>query len=256
MKAQQEHNTVTYQAREGIAWIHLNRPHRLNAVNSQLVEDLCAALDRGLAEKVRVAVLAGKGRAFCAGYDLKQEPEQLDEMEERRRMDRLQDITRKVRQAPFPVIASVQGYAMGAGCEFALCSDLIVAARDAQFGFPEVSVGLSVTGGISRILPMVVGHARAKELILLSKRFSAEEALQLGLVNRVVEPGELEAVTMELAQALRDQPPLALAFAKAVLDRGTDMDMESTLNMEVGYAAVTTRSSESAHAAASFRGRK
>src|SRR5215471_20194463 len=176
---------VGYQVADGIAVVTLNRPHRLNAVVPELVEGLCAALSQARADQVGACVLTGAGRAFCSGYDLKQEPELISENEDRRRLQRTQDVTRLVRQAPFPVIAAVHGYALGAGCEFALCSDLVVAASDAQFGFPEVSVGLGVTGGISRLLPLAVGMARAKELVLLGEDYSAAQALELGLINWV-----------------------------------------------------------------------
>src|SRR5690606_14179700 len=106
---------------------------------------------------------------------------------------RTQDIMRLVRTSPAPVIAAVNGYAVGAGCEFALCSDLVVAGQTAKFGFPEVSVGLAVTGGISHVLPLAVGPAVAKELILLGEHFTAQRAMDLGLVNTVVEDSHVMA---------------------------------------------------------------
>ena len=137
------------------------------------------------------------------------------------------------------MIAAVHGYALGAGCEFALGCDLVVAAEDAQFGFPEVSVGLSVTGGISRLLPLLVGPVVAKELVLLGERFSASRALALGLVNRVTPPGEHEAVATELAAKLAAQPVLALALAKEALDRGADCAIEEAMAAEVDFAVLT-----------------
>ena len=145
---------VTYEASDGIAVVTLNRPRRLNAVVPDLVEQLCAALGRARHDDVGACVLTGAGSSFCAGHDLRHEHEPISEAEDRRRLHRIQDVTRLIRQAPFPVIASVHGYALGAGCEFALCCDLVAASTDTVFGFPEVSVGLGVTGGISRLLPL------------------------------------------------------------------------------------------------------
>ena len=155
--------TVRYDCHDGIAVITLNRPTRLNAVVPDLVEQLCGALGQARADDVSACVLTGAGRAFCAGHDLRHVQEPISEAEDRRRLQRVQDVTRLIRQAPFPVIAAVHGYALGAGCEFALCCDLVTASRDAVFGFPEVSVGLGVTGGISRLLPLTVGMAKAKD---------------------------------------------------------------------------------------------
>ena len=253
MSKQTSERTVDYELENSIARIYLNRPHRLNAVTPALVEDLCIALDRACEDQVRVAVLSGRGRAFCAGFDLRHDEAPVDEREHLRRTQRIQDVTRKVRRALFPVVASVQGYALGAGCEFALCCDLIVASRDAQFGFPEVSVGLSVTGGISHVLPRSIGLATAKELLMLGEHFGAERAWELGLINQVVEPGDLESTVATLVEKLRDQPPLSLSMAKVVLDQGSERDLEAAMELEVHHAIITGRSDESAQAAEAFR---
>jgi 2-(1,2-epoxy-1,2-dihydrophenyl)acetyl-CoA isomerase len=246
---------VEYESEAGIARIFLNRPHRLNAVVPELVEGLNAALDRALEEGAGAVVLAGRGRAFCSGADLKHEEPPLGEAATRRQIQRMQDVTRKVRQATFPVVAAVHGYALGAGCEFALASDLVVAARDATFGFPEVGVGRSVTGGISHILPLAVGLVRAKELVLLGEHFGAERACELGLVNRVVEPEELEGAAWELAERLRDLPPAAVARAKFALDRGVQSDIGTAYEVETDYAVAARRSGEMERANEAFRKR-
>src|SRR5580692_8674348 len=217
---------VDYEIDEAVARIYLNRPHRLNAVVPELTAGLVAGLRQAEADKARVVVLAGRGRAFCSGHDLKEPTPAESVLTTRRRVDGIQDVTRAIRTFPGPVIAAVHGYALGAGCEFALGCDLVVAGEDASFGFPEVSVGLSVTGGISRLLPLLVGPIRAKELVLLGERFDAAAAREMGLVNRVVPAGEHEIAAAELAARLRDRPPLALTLAKQMLDRGVDSALE------------------------------
>src|SRR5215472_6545846 len=246
---------VTYEARGGIAVITLNRPQRLNAVVPALVEEMCAALGRARRDDVGACVLAGAGRSFCAGHDLRQQHEPISEAEDQRRLQRVQDVTRLIRQAPFPVIAAVHGYALGAGCEFALCCDLIVATMDAAFGFPEVGVGLGVTGGISRLLPLAVGMARAKELVLLGERFSAEQAHQLGLINRVVEPGQHLDFALDLAARLRDRPRSALARAKRALDLGPEAGIEAAFNVEIDNALALHAGADAQDAAKAFRDR-
>ena len=230
---------VDYELTESVARIYLNRPHRLNAVVPELTEGLVTALERAGTDGARVIVLAGRGRAFCSGHDLKEELPPETMLTTRQRVERIQDVTRAIRRFPGPVIAAVHGYALGAGCEFALGCDLVVAAEDAQFGFPEISVGLSVTGGISRLLPLLVGPIRAKELVLLGDRFDATAAREMGLVNRVTAPGEHESAALEVAARLAAQPALALALAKQALDRGADCALEEAMAAETDFAALT-----------------
>ena len=235
---------VDYELDQSVARVYLNRPHRLNAVVPELTAGLVAALQRAGDEAARVVVLAGRGRAFCSGFDLKEPVQQESVIETRRRVDGIQEVTRAIRRFPGPVVAAVHGYALGAGCEFALGCDLVVAAADAQFGFPEVSVGLSVTGGISRLLPLLVGPIRAKELVLLGERFDATAARELGLVNRVTAPGEHEGAALEVAARLAAQPALALALAKQALDRGADSALEEAMATETDFAALTVAPGE------------
>ena len=230
---------VDYELSESVARVYLNRPHRLNAVVPELTAGLVGALARAGQDEARVVILAGRGRAFCSGHDLKEELPPETVLATRLRVEQIQDVTRAIRRFPGPVVAAVHGYALGAGCEFALGCDLVVASEDTQFGFPEVSVGLSVTGGISRLLPLLVGPVRAKELLLLGERFGATRALQLGLVNQVAVAGQHEQAAAVIAARLRDQPRLALALAKQALDRGADSALEEAMAAEVDFAALT-----------------
>lgn len=250
-------NTVDYELIDGIAYIYLNRPHRLNAVVPQLVEELVQALDRAGREQVKAVILSGRGRSFCSGHDLKaNEDRSISEPKRRVEIQRIQDVTRKIRQAPFPVIAAVHGYALGAGCEFALCCDLIIAEKDAEFGFPEVSVGLSVTGGISHILPMAVGLVKAKELLFLGERFTGEKAKNIGLINYVVDSGELTNKAMELAIRLSKLPQSSLSKAKFVLNNGSQVNIESAFDMEIEHVLSTSRSKDADEAAEKFSVKK
>lgn len=234
---------VEYACRDGIAQIHLNRPASLNAVTTGLVEELLEAQDRA-AREARVIVLAGRGRAFCAGHDLKQPHVRETPLETRRRLHRLQEVTRRIRSFPGFVVAAVQGYALGAGAEFALCCDLVVADETAQLGFPEVGVGLSVTGGISSLLPRTVGPARAKELLVLGERLDARRAHDLGLLNRVVPAGTHEEVALELAARIAARPALSASLAKRVVDRALEAEVETAMAAEVDHALLTSLSGE------------
>ena len=243
------------QVADGVGCIRLNRPERLNAVTPGLIDGILDGFDRAAADGVRVLVLAGNGRAFCAGWDLK-EPAIEESLEEARaRLQRLQDITRRTIDFPGPVIAAVQGYALGAGAEFALGCDCIIASEDAAFGFPEVEVGLSGTNGISALLPRMIGMVRAKELTLLGERIGADRAYALGLVTRVVPVGAHEAAAFELAERLAAKPPAALRIAKRLLDAGAQSTVAEALDAEVDAALATLDTGENAAAAAEFRTR-
>jgi len=235
---------VDYTRDGDVALVHLNRPERLNAVVPALTDGLAEALRRAGVEGARAVVLAGRGRSFCAGHDLK-EPEPVETpIQTRARLEAIQDVTRLIRAFPGPVVAAVHGHALGAGCEFALACDVVVATADAQFGFPEVEVGLSVTGGISRLLPALVGWARAKELMLLGERITGARAGEIGLVARVVPPGEHEASALDLARRVAQRPPLSVSLAKRVLDEGLDASFEEALGREVDHALLTSLSGE------------
>ncbi|HET9092308.1 MAG TPA: enoyl-CoA hydratase/isomerase family protein [Acidimicrobiales bacterium] len=244
---------VGYALEGEIALVTLNRPERLNAVNHDLVRGLCRALDRAGADGAAAVVLTGAGRAFCAGHDLKQPPETVPDEHSLRRLQDIQDVTRKIRALAAPVIAAVHGYALGAGCEFALCCDLVVAERGTVFGFPEVEVGLGVTGGISHLLPLAVGAVRAKELVLLGRRFDADEAARLGLANAVV--GDAREEAMAWARELAGKPRLAAALAKQCLDQGPEGDLEAALELEVAASLGLMATTEAAEAADRFAAR-
>jgi enoyl-CoA hydratase/carnithine racemase len=244
---------VSYSTRGSVGLVHLDRPDRLNAVVPALVDGILAAFERARDDGVAAVVLAGRGRAFCAGHDLKEPAAAEDGAAARARLQRIQNVTRAVRSLPAPVIAAVHGYALGAGAEFALGCDLVVASQDARFGFPEVGVGLSVTGGISALLPRTVGPVRAKELLFLGEHLSADEAHKLGLVNRVVPAGTHEQAAQKFAERLAAQPPVALALAKSLLDAGVDSTEPEALEREVDAAVATMATGEAQAGAEAFR---
>lgn len=244
--------SVDYAYDGTVASIHLARPHRLNAVDTELTRGLVTALQRSLDDGARAVVLAGRGRAFCAGHDLKEPPAVETVLETRARLEEIQEVTRLIRRSPAPVIAAVHGYALGAGCEFALACDVVVADPGATFGFPEVSVGLSVTGGISRFLPALVGWAKAKELLLLGEYVGAEQAHALGMIARVAPAEGHEELAYDLARTIAARPPLAVSLAKQVLDQGLDASVEEAMGREVDHAVLTSLSGEGAAALEAF----
>jgi len=246
---------VTLTQQDGIAVLRLNRPDRLNAASAELVTDFKTALDRAVANDAVVVVVTGEGRAFCAGHDLKATTLPPESSEALLHLNNLQNITRILRSAAVISIAAVHGYALGAGVEFALSCDLIVAEEGTTFGFPEVSVGLSVTGGISYLLPQAIGLPRAKELVLLGENFGVEKALELGLINRVTAPGLRLTVALELAQRIISQPHRALALAKESFEVAVRSQVESAMAVEISNALLTGDSTDADVARSVFAAR-
>ncbi len=245
---------VRYEQVDDVAVVKLNRPARLNAVNDALVDGLCDALARARDDAPGAVVLTGEGRAFCAGHDLKEPQGEEVGAGLVVRLERLADVTRRLRQLPVPVIAAVKGYALGAGCEFAICCDLVVAEPGAVFGFPEVEVGLGVTGGVTHLLPLVVGPVKANELVLLGTRITAGEAASLGLVNAVAD--DPLALAMEWGRRLAARPRLALAMAKSCLVAGTAGLLEHAFALETAASMALHDTPEALAAADAFRARR
>lgn len=212
--------------------IHLNRPSKRNALVRELVKELCVVLEAAV-EGAAAIVLCGRGLGFCSGQDLNEPPDGVGAASRRRALADLQNVTRLIKSFPGPVVTAVHGHALGAGCEIALAADLTVAARDAVFGFPEVSKGLGITGGISYLLPRLVGLQRAKELVLLGDWISAERALELGMIYTVVGPAEHEQAAIALAQRLIAQPRAAVRRALRTLDAGVAGSLEQALDYEI-----------------------
>lgn len=243
---------VRYEIADDIAEVTLNRPERLNAVIPALVAQLVSALRRAIEDGPAVVVLRGAGSSFCSGFDLRYERGERTEQEHRRQIDAVQDVTRLIRRADFPVISAVQGFALGNGCEFALAADLVVAEQDATFGFPEVGWGLSVTGGVSQLLVQAVGIHRAKELLLVGERFGAAQAHTWGLVNRLVPTGTLDPRVRELAGELAGRPRAAVARAKRALDLAAAGPLEAAFAVEVEHALLAGQSTQTARSINGF----
>jgi enoyl-CoA hydratase/carnithine racemase len=216
-----------------VATVTLNRPEALNAISGQVADELAGALLQAAANPSAwvVVVSAAGEKAFCVGADLK-ERNQLDDAGWLRNRMFMRSMFDTLRAMPQPTIASVFGYALGGGFELALSCDLIVAAEDAVFGLPEVTVGIVPGGGGTQLLARKVGLGRAKELILTGKRISGEEAFDIGLVQRVVEREALQSAALELAREICSSSPVAVREAKKAMDRALDGPLEQGIELE------------------------
>jgi enoyl-CoA hydratase len=222
---------VRVEIENRVATIRLDRPP-MNAINSVLQEELRqAAAQVSEDAEVRAVVLYGGEKVFAAGADVKEFADQSHEYMVRdaaRVMSSIDSIAR----IPKPVVAAVTGYALGGGCELALAADLRVSADDAKWGQPEILLGIIPGMGGTQRLPRLVGPAKAKELIFSGRFVDAQEALRIGLADRVVPAAEVYATALDIAGKLAKGPALALAAAKAAIDSGLDGDLQSGLRLE------------------------
>ncbi len=228
------YETITLEVADGIATVTVNRPDKLNALNAKVLAELTAAFV-ALSEaepRIRVAILTGAGdKAFVAGADIS-EMSELSAAQAKVFSDSGHRLGLVIESAAFPVIAAVNGFALGGGCELAMCCDFIYASDKARFGQPEVNLGLMPGFGGTQRLSRRVGLTRARELVYTGDPIPAERALALGLVNEVVPHAELMTKAREVAQKIAAKAPLAIASCKRVMARGFDADLSVANELE------------------------
>ena len=232
-----DYKCLLYEVKDAVATLTLNRPERLNALGDTLREDLHDAVLRASEDTaVRVIVLTGAGKAFCAGGDVKAMNDARERRAERPLLDKVAPLRDRVllamRDAPKPVIAAVNGAAAGAGMNVALGCDIRLASTAAKFAQAFVKRGLHPDWGGTYFLPRLVGMAKACELIFTGDIIDATEALRLGLVNAVHAPEELLPATYELATKLAAGPPIAIRLAKRSLYHNQEVDLRAALEFE------------------------
>jgi enoyl-CoA hydratase/carnithine racemase len=246
--------SVTTTTEDGVRVISLNRPHVLNALNVDLITSLCDELRNARSE--RALILQGTGRAFCTGEDLKETlaprtgvPEEL-----RVALELLQETTRLMTAFPGPVIAAVQGYAIGGGAELALAADFVICSPNTRFRFPEVAIGHALTGGITARLAASVGLARAKHMLLTSRWVEADEALQIGMIAEIVDDPRARALV--LAKELATYPPRSMQATKLAVESAAQPSQEAALRWEIDAALFCFSAPEAAEAFTRFQDRQ
>ena len=252
---------IRYEVEGHVAILTIDRPDALNALSSEVLFELGMALELAESDsEVRALIVTGSGKAFVAGADIKALRDLSDGFAGREAALAGQDVMNTLAAMPFPTIAAINGYALGGGLELALAADLRVAAPQAKLGLPEVGLGLIPGYGGTQRLPRLIGQGRALDLILTGRHVAAEEALQLGLVNRVAD--DPVAAAKELAGSILKNAPIALGLAKEAVVRGLDVTLNQGLEIEAdlfGLAANTDDAREGTSAflekrAAEFKG--
>jgi 2-(1,2-epoxy-1,2-dihydrophenyl)acetyl-CoA isomerase len=241
--------TVIYELNGSVAMIQMNRPDALNALSLQLGKDLKAAVEKAIADDVRAVVLTGSGRAFCSGGDLRE----MKAMGEREGnieafldspLKALHDVILLIRETPVPFIAAVNGVCAGAGTNFALACDLVLAGDDASFNEAFVRIGLSPDCGGTFFLPRVVGEKIATELFMTGGTVDAKRAAEIGMINRVVPAANLLEEAGKLARQLAKGPTGSYGRIKRMMNASFSNDLRSQLDMEAACQLESGKSND------------
>lgn len=216
--------TIIFEKDNGIAVVQLNRPEAMNAFNLDMLTELSAVFDEIAGDdSIRAVILKGSDKIFSAGADIRDFVD-YGPLEVRHYIEQAHFMGAKLARLPKPTIASMAGLALGGGCEISLSCDLRVAADNCKFGFPEINLGIFPAGGGTQRLARIVGHARARELILTGDIIDSQRAEQIGLVSKVVPADQLEEATQKMARKLSRKPPLAVPMIKDLLELSEHLD--------------------------------
>jgi len=244
---------LTFEKEESWAVITINRPESMNALSNQLTEEFSQVFDLIEAdESIRVLIITGAGeKAFMAGADIR-ELEQRDMILGRKLTKRRQDVFNRLAEMNIPVIAAINGFALGAGLELAIACTLRIASEDARLGSPEVNLGIIPGDGATQRLPRLIGFGRAMEMVLTGDFIEAAQAEKIGLVNRVVAKEELMDAARKLASKLSKKAPLALQCAKEAVNRSLEVGLYEGLAHESYLHAFTCASEDKKEGVAAF----
>ena len=247
------YENIIYGVEEGIATITFNRPKALNALNANLLKELTAALDAVAGDEgIRVLVLTGAGqKAFVAGADIT-ELATFNPLQAKLFGRQGQGTIGKLQALDIPVIAAVNGYALGGGSELALACDFIYASENAMFGLPEISLGIIPGFGGTQRLPRLVGINKAKEMIFTGKMVPAAEAAEIGLVNKVCAPEVLMEEVLKTAKAIAAKGKVALRAAKQAINNGINADLTTGCGIELDAFALCMASEDAREGTAAF----
>ena len=242
-----EYKTIIYEKKNGVAKITLNRPEALNTLNRTMFLEVGQALEEADKDaNVRVVVITGSGKSFCAGVDLKFSSEELKTLQDQQDFFRLGNsmVLQRIEGLSKPVIAAVHGYCLAGGFEIMVSTDLVIAAEDARIGDQHINFALFGGGGCVYRLSLLVGMRKAKEIVLTGKRLSGKEAEQIGLVNLAVPSDKLESAVEELAAELAEKSPVAMRLSKWFINRVSMPDADTKLELAIMYGLIDASSED------------
>ncbi len=243
---------LTLAVENRIATLTVNRPDKLNALNDATIAELGQAIDEVRSrDDIAGLIVTGAGRAFVAGADISELSSQTPTIAKARARGG-QEIFRRFETSPKPVIAAVNGFALGGGCELALACHIRIASEKAKFGEPEVKLGTCPGYGGTQRLARLVGKGRAIQLITTAEMIDAQEAWRIGLVNKVVAPDDLMTVTLEMMNTILANGPLAVALCIEAIDRGLEMSLDEGLVLEANHFGLLAASEDMAEGMKAF----
>jgi len=248
-----EYNNIIFQVREGIATITFNRPEILNALSAEALKEFSHALDEINAdEDIRALILTGAGeKSFIAGADIKEFPT-FNALKAKSFSETGHILMNKLQELPIPVIAAVNGFALGGGCEVALACDFIYASEDAMFGLPEINLGIIPGFGGTQRLPRLVGRNMAKEMIFTGKMISADEAKSIGMVNKVCPREKLMDEAITTAKTIASKGKVSVRAAKQAIDNGVNVDLTTGCRIEIDAFALCLASPDAKEGTLAF----
>ena len=247
------YKTLIYEKKENIGFLTINRPEKMNAISNELITELKKLLDEiEDDDELRVLVITGAGeKAFVAGADINELVNRDANLGRKVSRER-QEVFSRIENLHVPVIAAVNGYALGGGLELALACSIRICSEDAQFGAPEVKLGIIPGDGGTQRLPRLVGLGRAMEIVLTGDFINAQEAFRIGLVNRIAPKEKLMENVLELAEKLASRPPLAVRFAKEAVNRSQEGASTSGFALESYLHALSCTTEDKKEGVAAF----
>jgi enoyl-CoA hydratase len=239
-----DYKNLSFAKDEKVGILSINRPKALNALNTEVLQELDVALDDlKKNQEIYVIILTGEGKAFVAGADIG-EMQNMTPEEARNFVTLGSKVFRKLELMDKPVIAAVNGYALGGGCELAMACDIIIASEKAKFGQPEVGLGIIPGFAGTQRLSRIVGVKKAKELIFTGKTIGAEEAEKIGMLNKVVPQEELLPYTIDMAKIIASKGQIAVRYAQKAINRGIEADMDTGNAIETDLFALCFANSD------------
>jgi len=250
------YETIILEKKDGIAIITLNRPKQMNALDEQITKEMAQALEElEIDENIKVLIVTGGEKAFAAGADIKM-LDILTSPMDAYHLSIKNNPAHILAKFEKPTIAAVSGFALGGGCELAMACDLRIASETAVFGQPEINLGLLPGAGGTQRLTRLVGATKAKELVFTGESIDAQEALRIGLVNKVVPQEKLMEEALSLAKKLAQKPPLAIKIAKKLINEGENVDLDSALRYEAQFFALLFSTEDSKEGIKAFLEKK
>jgi enoyl-CoA hydratase len=233
------YKNIIVEKKDTVGIIKINRPNVLNALNKETIRELLNAVSELEDDKkIKAAILTGEGKAFIAGADIKQMKD-MTPLEAKEFAELGHSLPVKIEESRLPFIAAVNGYALGGGCEVMMSCDICIASTNAKIGQPEINLGINPGFGGTQRLPRIVGLMKAKELLLTGRNIDAQEALDIGLVNKIVDDGSLMDEVETLAKNIASKSAVQISFIKALVNKGSHVDLTSACSLEILYFSTS-----------------